>query len=379
MRVTRYRHLVSTALGFLTALSAFAEPGVLPDKILIGQSAGFTGAAAPQIIDLTAGALAYFALVNSQGGIHGRQIALESMDDAIDPKRTVENTHRLITQKQVFALFLYRGTPNVEAVLPIIEQEKVPLVGPSTGAQSMYAPVKRYLFPIRPSYQVDAEKIIEHLTTIGIKKIAVFHEDGPFGKDVLAGLVTAAKRRGLVLIAVAAYPRGTTDVDSAVATIMQTDPAGIVVVGAANASAVFIKKVKALGKNPQFIALSNVSSAAFAADLGDAGRGVAVTAVTPYPYAPITPIAKEYNQALKERPGSTPSYLSMEGYIAAKVMVEGLRRAGPTPTREKFVTALETLRHFDLGGVEVNYGPSERTGSNFIEITAIGSDGKYIH
>jgi ABC-type branched-subunit amino acid transport system substrate-binding protein len=131
---------------------------VSPDKILIGQSAGFTGAAAPQIKDLTGGALAYFALVNSQGGIHGRQIVLESMDDAIDPKLTVENTHKLITQKQVFALFLYRGTPNIEAVLPIIEQEKVPLVGPSSGAQSMYAPVKRYLFPIRASYQVDAEK-----------------------------------------------------------------------------------------------------------------------------------------------------------------------------------------------------------------------------
>lgn len=379
MRLATYRYLCSAALVFLAAINAFAEPGVSPDKILIGQSAGFTGAAAPQIKDLTGGALAYFALVNSQGGIHGRQIVLESMDDAIDPKLTVENTHKLITQKQVFALFLYRGTPNIEAVLPIIEQEKVPLVGPSSGAQSMYAPVKRYLFPIRASYQVDAEKIIEHLTTIGIKKIAVFHEDGPFGKDVLVGLETAAKRRGLVLAAVAAYPRGTTNVDPAVAVIAQADPAGVVVVGAANASAAFIKKIKALGKNPQFMALSNVSSAAFAADLGDAGRGVAVTAATPYPYAPITPIAKEYKQALKDRPGSTPSYLSMEGYVAAKVLVEGLRRAGPAPTREKFVTALETLRHFDLGGMEVNYGPSERTGSNFIEITAIGSDGKFIH
>ncbi len=378
MLIPKKRHLFSPIAAFLVAISAFAEPGVLPGKIMIGQSAGFTGAAAPQIVDLTAGALAYFNFVNSQGGVHGRQIVLESLDDAIDPKRTIENTNKLITEKQVFALFLYRGTPNIEAVFPIIEQEKIPLVGPSSGAQSMYVPIKRYLFPTRVSYYMDAEKIVEHLTTVGIKKIAVFHEDGPFGKDVLAGLRAAAQRRGLNLTAVAAYPRGSTNVDPAVAAISKTNPEGVVVVGAANASAAFIKKVKALGKSPQFMTLSNVSSAAFTADLGAAGRGVGITGITPYPYSPTTPIAKEYKQAIKERPGMAPSYSSMEGYVAAKVLVEGLRRAGPAPTREKLVASLETLRHFDLGGVEVTYGPTERAGSNFIEITVIGEDGKFL-
>jgi branched-chain amino acid transport system substrate-binding protein len=363
----------------LQVSSALAEPGVTDDKIILGQSAGLSGAAAPQIQDLTAGALAYFEVINSQGGVNGRKIVLESMDDAIDPKRTLENTNKLISDKHVFALFLYRGTPNVEAVLPVIERERIPLIGPSSGAQTMYVPFKKYLFPVRPSYHAEAEKIIDYLVTPGLKRIAIFHEDGTFGLDVLAGVQSAMKRRKLNLVSVAPYPRGTTNVDAAVTAISASDPQAVVVVGAANASVAFIKKMGALGKRPQFISLSNVNSAAFAKDLGEDGRGVGVTAITPYPYAAITPLAKEYKRVLKDKPNMTPSYLSLEGYMAAKVLVEGLRRAGPALTREKLVTALEGMRHIDLGGVDVNYGPSDRTGSTSVEIVVIGEGGKFLY
>jgi ABC-type branched-subunit amino acid transport system substrate-binding protein len=127
------------------------------------------------------------------------------------------------------------------------------------------------------------------------------------------------------------------------------------------------------------MALSNVGSAAFTKDLGEAGRGVGVTAITPYPYSAITAIAKEYKRAIKDQPDMTPSYLSMEGYMAAKVLVEGLRRAGPSPTRDKLVASLETLQHFDLGGVDVTYGPNERIGSTFVDFTVVGREGKFLH
>lgn len=363
----------------LLSIHAFAEQGVTADKIIIGQSAGLSGAAAPQIKDLTAGAVAYFSVVNSQGGLYGRKIVLESLDDAIDPKRTVENTNRLVSEKNAFALFLYRGTPNVEAVLPIIEREKIPLIGPSSGAQTMYVPLKKYLFPVRPSYHIEAARIVEYMAALGMKRIAVFHEDASFGEDVLAGVQKAAKQRNLTLTAIAAYPRGTANVDSAVAAVSKTNPQGVILAGAANACAAFIKKMKEAGQSPQFMALSNVGSAAFTKDLGEAGRGVGVTAITPYPYSAITAIAKEYKRAIKDQPDTTPSYLSMEGYMAAKVLVEGLRRAGPSPTREKLVASLETLQHFDLGGVDVTYGPSERIGSTFVDFTVVGREGKFLH
>jgi branched-chain amino acid transport system substrate-binding protein len=368
----------AAALLLALATEAVAEPGITANKIVIGQSAGFTGSVAGTVKELTAGAKAYFDLVNARGGVHGRQIVLESMDDGFDPKKTPEVVRALIEEKKVFALFLSRGTPTNEAAYPVLEKFRVPLIGPSTGAMSMYDPPRRYLFPVRASYHSETSKIVAQLTNMGISKIAVVYTDDSFGQDGLAGVQQAMKQRGLAPVAIASHPRGTTKVEDAVAAIAKAEPQAVIMTVLADAGVAFVKQMKKAGKSPLFLTLSNNSSNAFIKNLGEDGYGVAVSQVSPYPFAATEPLAKEFQDTIKGKQDVAPSYASMEGFIAAKVLVEGLKRAGKQPTREKLVTALESMDRFDLGGVDVSYGPGLRTGTSYIDITIISRTGKFV-
>src|SRR5436190_1632535 len=181
----------AAAAALFWAYGAPAQVGVTADKITIGQSAGFTGSVAGTVKELTAGAKAYFDKVNARGGVHGRRIVLESMDDGFDPKKTPDVIKALIEEKKVFALFLSRGTPTNEAAYPVLEKYRVPLIGPSTGAMSMYDPPRKYLFPVRASYHSETFKIVAQLANMGINKIAVVYTDDSFGKDGLTGVQQA--------------------------------------------------------------------------------------------------------------------------------------------------------------------------------------------
>ncbi len=375
MRLGTALHIVA---GMLLPLAAAAEPGVSADKIVIGQVAGFTGSVAGTVKELTAGAQAYFDFVNSKGGVHGRKIVLESADDGFDPKKSPEVFKKLIEEKQVFAMFLSRGTPTNEAAYPVLEAAKVPLIGPSTGAQSMYNPPRRYMFPVRASYHSETFKIVPQLINMGINRIAILYVDDSFGKDGLTGVQQAMKNAKLEPVAVASHPRGGTKVEEAVATIAKADPQAVIMITLADAGPAFVKQMKAAGKNPTFLTLSNNSSNTFIKNLGDDGWGVAVSQVSPYPFSGTAPITKEFLDLIKGNKDVQPSYSSMEGFIAAKVLVEGLKRAGKQPTREKLIAGLESMKSFDLGGVDVTYGPDLRTGTTYIDITIISKTGKFV-
>jgi len=318
-------------LPLFFAGAAAAEPGISADKILIGQAAGFTGSVAGTVKELTAGAQAYFDHVNAKGGIHGRKIVLESMDDGFDPKKSPEVFKKLIEEKQVFAMFLSRGTPVNEAAYPVLEAAKVPLVGPSTGAMSMYNPPRKYMFPVRASYQSETFKIVPQLVGMGITRIALLYTDDSFGKDGLAGVQQAMKEANLVPVAVASHPRGGTKVEEAVTAIGRTDPQAVIMITLADAGVAFVKQLKASGRSPMFLTLSNNSSNAFIKNLGADGHGLAVSQVSPYPFSGSEPVTREFLKLIKERKDLAPSYSSIEGFIAAKVLVEGLRRAGKQP------------------------------------------------
>jgi ABC-type branched-subunit amino acid transport system substrate-binding protein len=359
--------------------TALAEPGVTSDKIIIGQGAGFTGSVAGTVKELTAGAQLYFDHVNSKGGVHGRKIVLEQMDDGFDPKKSPEVFKKLIEEKKVFALFLSRGTPTNEAAYPVLEAAKVPLIGPSTGAMSMYNPPRRYMFPVRASYQSETFKIVPQLVNMGITRIALLYVDDSFGKDGLTGVQIAMKNAGLTPVAVANHPRGGTKVEEAVATIAKADPQAIIMVTLADAGVAFVKQMKAAGKSPMFLTLSNNSSNAFIKNLGADGFGLAVSQVSPYPFSGSEIVTREYLGMLKDKKDLAPSYSSMEGFIAAKVLVEGLRRAGKEPTREKLIAGLESMKGFDLGGgLDVTYGPNLRVGTSYIDLTIISKTGKFV-
>ena len=365
------------ALG--VAGTALAEPGVTADKIIIGQAAGFTGSVAGTVKELTAGAQLYFDHINSKGGVHGRKIVLEQMDDGFDPKKSPDVFKKLIEEKKVFAMFLSRGTPTNEAAYPVLEAAKVPLIGPSTGAMSMYNPPRKYMFPVRASYQSETFKIVPQLVNMGINRIALLYVDDSFGKDGLTGVQIAMKNAGLTPVAVVSHARGSTKVEEAVATIAKADPQAIIMVTLADSGVAFVKQMRAAGKSPMFITLSNNSSNAFIKNLGTDGFGLAVSQVSPYPFSGAEVVTREFLGLLKDKKDVPPSYSSIEGFIAAKVLVEGLRRAGKEPTREKLIAGLESMKGFDLGGgLDVTYGPNLRVGTSYIDLTIISKTGKFV-
>ncbi len=377
-RVMIWSRLIAFALA-LTGMPADAENGVTRDSILIGQAAGFTGSVAGAVKEQNAGALAYLDTVNASGGVYGRKIVLESLDDGFDFRKTPEMTRQLIEDKKVFALFLFRGTPTTEAAYPVAAKARVPLIAPSTGAQSMYSPPLKYLFPVRASYHSETFAIVNHLVSLGIRKIAVMHDDGTFGLDVLAGVQKAMKERNMTLSSVASYPRGTVKIEAAVKQIAADDPQAVIMAASVDSGPAFIAQMKEQNKRPMFFTLSNLSANAFIKALGPNVNGVVISQVSPYPFAVTTPIANEFLKAIKGRPNMLPSYASIEGFIAAKVLVEGLRRAGPQPTREKLIKGLESMARVDLGGISVTYGPGDRSGTTFVDLTVLGKDGQFFH
>lgn len=367
-----------TCVPLVLGAQAQAEDGITKDRILIGQAAGFTGAVAGAVKEQTAGAMAYIDAVNKNGGVHGRKIVLESLDDGFDSKKTPEITRQLIEDKKVFALFLFRGTPNTEAAYPVAAKAKIPLIAPSTGAQSMYSPPRKYLFPVRASYHSETTAIVNHLVSLGIKKIAVMHDDGAFGKDVLAGVQKAMQEQKMAPSSVASYERGTLKVEPAVKQIAADNPQAVVMAAAVDSAPAFIAQMKAQDKSPMFFTLSNLSANSFVKALGPNVNGVVISQVSPYPFAVTTPIASEFLKAIKGREMSA-SYAAIEGFIGAKVLVEGLRRAGPQPTREKLIKGLESMARVDLGGISVTYGPEDRSGTTFVDLTVLGKDGQFFH
>jgi branched-chain amino acid transport system substrate-binding protein len=365
-------------LAAATAFGAGAEPGVTATAILIGQSAAFSGPASELGTEMRAGAMAYFRQVNASGGVHGRKIELRSLDDGYEGDRAAANTKKLIDDG-VFLLFGYVGTPTSNASKPIFTAARVPFVGPFTGAESLRNPLNRYIFNIRASYYDETEKIIGQLVGQTLDKIAVFYQNDDYGKAGLAGVERAMQKRGMKIVATGTVERNTTDVAVAVKAIGKLEPQGVVMISAYKSCAAFIKAMRAAGYNPQFMNVSFVGSKALAHETGPAGRGVGISQVVPFPWNLSARVVKDYQQLLEASTGKQEySFTSLEGFISAKVLVEGLRRTGPELTREKFIGTMEQIRDFDVGGFTVSFTPTDHSGSRFVELTVIGKDERFL-
>ena len=351
--------------------------GVTADTILIGQSAALSGPAEQLGKEMKSGAEAYFDVVNKSGGINGRKIKLVSVDDGYEPDRAAANTKKLIDDNEVLALFGYVGTPTSNAALPIFSQAKVPFIGAFTGAQSLREPFNRYIFNVRASYYDETEAIIQHLVLSGAKRIAVFYQNDAYGKAGLAGVELAMKKRNLAISSTATVERNTIDVAKAVEAISKDNPTAVVMISAYKSCAAFIKEMQRAGAFPQFWNVSFVGSKALATELGDAGRGVQISQVVPFPFSDSTPIVREYQKLVGG--AAKASFTSLEGYLAAKVLVAGLKRAGKNPTRESLVDGLASMGKVDLGGFTVNYSPSNHNGSSYVDLTIISRGGTFRH
>ena len=374
--MTRIVACLLVAAGFSSA--CLAENGVTPDTIVLGQSVALTGPAAALGIEMRNGAKVYFDYVNAKGGVHGRKIQLVTLDDGYEPARTVPNTKKLIDEYKVFALFGYVGTPTSSAALPLFTEAKVPFFGAFTGAELLRQPFNRYIFNVRASYYDETEKIVEQLVSTGSRNIAVFYQDDAYGQAGLKGVELAMARRNLKISTTATVERNTLKVERAVKTINAAQPDAVVMISAYKSCGEFIRQMKKQGSAAQFYNVSFVGSQALADDLGSEGVGVAISQVMPFPWGGDMPIIREY-QSLMLRAGNKQfTFSTVEGFIAAKAFVEGLRRVGRDLTRERLIAALEKMNDVDLGGFYVGFTPTNHNASKFVDLTIIAHDGKFL-
>lgn len=367
--------LAAAGLLLLTHL-VLAGPALA--QIVIGQTSGFTGPVAAGVKENTDGARLYLDAVNSRGGVNGQKLELVSLDDRFDPATAAANARELITRHNVVALFLNRGTPHSEAIRPLLDEFQVPLVAPSTGAMVLHKPVHPWIFNVRATYQREAEKAVLHLATVGLTRIAVVHVDDSFGADVATGAATGFAQARLQPVVKATFDRSKPVFDTVVPQVLKAEAQAVLLIGSAATVADGTKALRAAGSKAQVVTVSNNASGGFVKLMGQHARGTIVTQVFPNERAQGVPLVKEATDLARAKglPGVTPAM--MEGFAAAKVLVEGLKRAGARPTRASLQAALNGLGGLDIGGMRLGFSATDHTGLDFAELSIIGADGRFV-
>ncbi|MDO8456024.1 MAG: ABC transporter substrate-binding protein [Burkholderiaceae bacterium] len=347
------------------------------NRIILGQSAAFTGPAAQLGIQFHQGAKVWFDQLNARGGVGGKTIEIKKLDDGYEPDRCAANTRQLIDEG-VFALFGYIGTPTSLAALPMVKAEQVPFIAPFTGAMGLRDPYNKNVFHMRASYNDETALIVKQLTHLGLKKIAVFYQNDAYGKAGLDGVTLALGAQNLKPVAIATVERNTVNVDAAVKTLVAAAPDAVVQISAYKSCAAFIRASRKAGYGGTFYNVSFVGTQALADELGKEGAGVVVSQVVPSPYNAARPITREFVEAIKKAGGDAQAnFSSMEGYLAAKMFSEGLRLAGgKVATREGLVHGLESIGKQSLGGFEMSLSSSHHVASSFVELSMLVGDGR---
>ena len=352
-------------------------------EIVIGQVAPLSGVLADTGKDMVLGASLYVRHVNDRGGVNGQKIRVVVRDDGYKIDETIKQTKELIEKEKVVALIGLAGTGNISELLKqrVLAEANIPLVAPYTGGEPLRNPFNPYIFHIRAGYAEEGEKMVAHLVSLGINKIAVMYQDDPFGVAGLRGVEEAVAKRKLQLAARGPYEKNTDNVAQAVDIISRADPQAVIMISVNKPTAAFIKQYRGKGGNAQLYNISVVNAGAVAKLAGgDTARGTGIAQVMPFPYTRTTKVVSEYLDLLqKYAPEVPPSYTSLEEFIGAKVLVEGLRRAGANPSRERLMRALETLNDYDAGDFYVSFSPTNRVGSHFVEVSVIGKEGRLLH
>jgi len=352
---------------------ALAENGVTATEVTIGMCNALTGPASALGAGMKKGSMVYFEKINKAGGVQGRKVRVISYDDGYEPKNTVEQTRKLIQQDRVFALFGYVGTPTSSAVLPLINEARIPFWGPFTGAEFLRTPVNRHIFNVRGSYFDEAETQVQYLTEKrGIKRIAIFYQNDAYGLAVKGGILKALKKRNLDLAGEGTYEPNTEDVSTALAALMKANPEAVSMVGTYKAIAAFVKKAKAEDFDPVFLNVSFVGTAALVRELGKSGDGVIITQVMPSPRDTLVPLVAQYRADMKAAGHTELDYTDLEGYIDAVVFVETLKKAGANLTRDSFIAAAEGL-NAAIGGLNFKFTPADHHALEKIYLTRIAA------
>ena len=323
---------------------------------------------------MRAGLLAAFGLINDNGGIKGRNIHLISLDDGYEPDKAVKNTLQLINEDDAFLLIGEVGTPTSKAVIPIIEEYKIPFFAPFTGAELLRDPFRTYVINVRASYYQEMEKLADYLIDQrNYSRIACFYQNDSYGFAGLKGIERALSKRSMSLVSKGSYERNTLAVMGGLRDIYRGDPEAVVLVGAYPACAEFIKLSKAkFNKHLTFCNISFVGTESLKDALGAYGADVIVSQVVPDPNDPSIPLISEYMQSMRlYQHGAPLSFTSLEGYIAGKLFGRIAGSVEGELTRESFIAAMHEVGTFDLGGVILEFGPQDHQGMDTIYLTTI--------
>jgi len=349
--------------------------GVERNQILIGSCAALDGPARFLGLQTITGATAYLNHVNAEGGVYGRKIQLLAFDDGYEPAKAETCFNRLL-KENVFAAGFFVGTPTAAKYVPKAEENKLPVIGLFTGAQLLYAPLKHYVVNVRASYHDEMHAQVENLwNTMGVHKVGIIYQDDAFGTTVLDGLETALKKYHATPVGMGTFPRNTVDVDRGIAAVRAANPQAVVLVGPYAPVAEIVKKAHATGWRPLFLTVSFVGTEKFIAEAGKDAEGTIITQVVP-PYTRTDfPTVALYRQALSTYyPTEQPSFVSLEGFVDAMVLVEALKRAGKDLTREKLIRAVESINDQEIGlgsRLVLKYSPTRHKGFDQIYTTVV--------
>lgn len=363
----------------ITSASMQTTPGVNDQRVLFGQSAALSGLAQELGLEMSLGINAAFHEVNSNGGVAGRRLELITLDDTYEPELAIANTLQLIEDEQVFALIGEVGTPTSRSATPVAAEAEVPFVAPFTGAAFLRSESWTNIVNLRASYAQETEEMVARLTEdLGIQRIAIMYQDDSFGRTGLQGAQAALERRNMQPVSVGIYPRNTTAIKTGLIDLTLGEPEAVIVVGAYKPVAALIAWSRHTGFDPIFITISFVGSNALARELGPVGKGVFVTQVVPFPTDTSIPVIVSYIDSLAAyAPDASPSFVSLEGYLAGRLAIIGLEACGPEPTRACFLSSLLDGGAIDIDGFPLTFGPGDNQGSDRVFLTFINGEGQY--
>lgn len=359
------------------AEAANSKDGAKPIKL--GMSVPLSGPVAAHGTALRDGVLACFSQVNAEGGVRGRKIELISLDDAYEAERTVANTRRLINEEGVLSLVGFFGSPRSAEATQAFSTAGIPLIGVTTGVGSLYLKPGRYAFSTRASVEKELEVIVDHVVPLAITRIGVLYQDDSFGRAGLDGVLEALKKHRLAPAVTLAFDPNKEAQQGMLKQVAGAAPQMLIVLATHKPAAAYIRALKKMNLPMQFATVSLVGADLLIDELGAQGaKGVIISQVTPYPWNDTVKITGDYVRAIKAlNPQAQPSYYGLEGYIAARVALEALRRSGANPTPDDLVAALERSP-IDLGGYVVSYRPGIRQGSRFVDVTIVNGEGRVL-
>ena len=370
---TRAKCIAAVALNLLLLSTATAQ-------IRIGQTTGLTGPVAGPVKEINVGAMLYIDFINGQGGIAGQQIELVTLDDKNQAPISAENAKKLAADPHVVALFLNRGTPHAQAMLPVLEEARIVLLAPSTGAMVLHKPVHPYVYNVRATYQKEADRLTRHFGMAGLDRVGICYVDDSFGTDALQGALNVYKSADAQPALNEKIDKFKPDYSKCVEKTLAAKPLGLLIIGTPVSVAAGVKAVRDAGSRVTVGTLSNNAAQGFVDALGAYKAGVIVSQVFPSERRLAVPMIAEAARLAAPKNIQTLTPAMIEGYAAAKTLVVALKRAAKEKdgiTRASIKRTLDSLGEVDLGGLDLSYSATDHSGLEYVDLSFISEDGTF--